>query len=316
MYTILLSQKQNALEKQQVATIGFFDGVHRGHQYLIKRVEEQAMKEGKEPMVITFDRHPRQTVCPDFRPQLLSTYEEKLSLLSQTGVRNCAVLHFGKDMAGLSAREFMQTVLKDRLNVSTLIIGYDNRFGHNRAEGFNDYVRYGSEMGITVLHGEPLYVEGIKVSSSVVRRYIVNDDMENARLCLGRSYSIEGKVVHGFQNGRKMGFPTANIYMTDSDKLIPSAGVYAVMATVDDSAKAYPAMMNIGHCPTFNGTSTTLEVHIIGFEGNLYGHSLRVSFLRKMRNEHKFASPDELARQLSADRNEALLICEDELSEE
>lgn len=166
--------------KPLVATIGFFDGVHRGHQYLISQVVAEAKAAGMESAVITFDEHPRKVLHQEFQPQLLSSFEGKLLLLSKTGVDNVVVLHFDKAMASLSACDFMSKVLRDKLNVKKLIIGYDNRFGHDRAEGFDDYVRYGRELGIEVMHHQALSMGGVNVSSSYIRKLIVQGEIETA----------------------------------------------------------------------------------------------------------------------------------------
>lgn len=166
-----------------VATIGFFDGVHRGHQFLIHHLVETARKDGLQSTVITFDAHPRKVLQADYQPEMLSTLDSKLLLLSKTEVDNAVVLHFDKAMAAMSAREFMQQVLHDHLNVRKLFIGYDHRFGHNRAETFEDYVRYGSEMGIEVIRNEAFQIDGINISSSVIRSFLKEGEVEMAAQC-------------------------------------------------------------------------------------------------------------------------------------
>lgn len=302
MNTIYLSDKPTAPLPPQAATIGFFDGVHRGHQYLIQSVRDVASATGMSSMAITFDRHPRQVLHADYQPQLLSDHDEKLRLIERTGVDNCTVLHFDRTLASLTARQFMRSVLRQRLNVRALVIGYDNRFGHNRSEGFEDYVRYGQQLGIEVIQSDALKVSDIGVSSSVVRRLLAEGDVEKARLCLGRPYTVTGNVVGGHQEGRRIGFPTANISMEGSMKLVPEAGVYAVRVRIDGSAETHDAMMNIGHRPTYDGTETTLEAHLLDFTGDLYGKRLTVFFLHRLRDERRFASPEALREQLLADR--------------
>ena len=205
-----------------VATIGFFDGVHRGHQYLIRQVTDEAKATGMESTVITFDRHPRQVLQSDYIPQLLSTPDSKLLMLSKTGIDNAVVLHFDMEMASLSAEEFITRILKERLNVRKLIIGYDNRFGHGRAEGFADYVRYGKEAGMEVIHANAFTLYGYNVSSSVIRRFLQDGEVEMAEKCLGYPYTISGTVRKGFQEGRKLGFPTANIDPATVCQMIPA----------------------------------------------------------------------------------------------
>lgn len=283
-----------------VATIGFFDGVHCGHQFLIEDVKEEAKKSGLKSLVITFDKHPRQVLQQSYQPQLLTTLEEKLHLLTLTGIDDVYVLHFTKEMAALTAYDFMAQVLRDKLNVKKLVIGYDNRFGHNRAEGFEDYVRYGKELGIEVLQARPFEIYGVKVSSSVVRSFLNGGEVEMAKKCLGRPFMLEGNIVKGFQEGRKMGFPTANLSVEDG-LLIPADGVYATEVKVNGQGKWLKAMTNIGNRPTFHGTKRTIETYIFDFDRDIYGNQLVLKFIKKIRDEKQFGSEKELAEQLKKD---------------
>lgn len=302
MRTIFLDEATK-LSGRAVATVGFFDGVHSGHRYLIDRLKAVARENNYMSMIITFDKHPRQVLNSDYKPMLLSTLDEKLNLLSQTGIDCCVVLPFTADMADLSAHDFMKTILSERLSVATLMIGYDNRFGHRREDGYEQYVAYGKELGISVIDSDSFSYGNGSVSSSMVRRFISAGDVERAAECLGRPYSLSGMVVHGEAKGRTIGFPTANIVPADADKLIPDGGVYAVLVSLDDSSTMLNGMMNIGSRPTFDGKMQTLEVHIFDFDGDIYKHSLRVFFIKKIRNERCFSSPDELAKQLETDEN-------------
>ena len=287
--------------KPLVATIGFFDGVHRGHQFLIKQVCDEAKASGMESAVITFDEHPRKVLHQDYQPRLLSTLEEKLILLSRTGIDNAVVLHFDREMAGLSAHDFMEKVLHDRLNVKKLIIGYDNRFGHNRAKGFDDYVRMGHEMGIEVIQSQAFSLDGVNVSSSYIRKLIEKGELELANKCLGYPYAIYGKVVSGYQEGRKLGFPTANLDLSGSGQLVPANGVYGVKVRLQDSMQYRRGMMNIGTRPTFNGKNLSIEAYIFDFSGDIYGQTLVAAFIHRIRDEHKFDSAEELAEQMIND---------------
>lgn len=289
-----------------VATIGYFDGVHKGHRYLINSIIEEAGKmAGAQSAVITFDNHPRQVLQKEFQPRMLTTNGEKLALLSRTGVDNCVVLHFDMEMAALSAKEFMRSVLRDRLGVKKLITGYDHRFGHNRSESFDDYVRYGHELGIEVVRGDAFVLNGVNVSSSVIRAFLSEGEVAMAAMCLGYPYFFTGHVVRGFQEGRKIGFPTANIRVEDGLKLIPASGVYAVKVKVEGHGGLMGGMMNIGTRPTFDGEGITLEVNIFDFEGDIYGRQVEVMFVRRLREEHKFPSIGRLVEQLRIDRGEA-----------
>lgn len=285
-----------------VATIGFFDGVHRGHRFLIDRVIEEAQRSGMSSAVITFDRHPREVLQTDYQPDLLSTLDEKLLLLSKTHVDNTVVLHFDASLAALTAHDFMRDVLQGELKVRKLIIGYDNRFGHKRSEGFDDYVRYGKELGIEVIRADAFLPDDVRVSSSVIRTCLREGRVEDANRLLGYDYTIESRIVSGYQNGRKMGFPTANLDVTRCQQLLPASGVYAVLVRLKDSVGWKQGMMNIGHRPTFNGTTTSMEVNLFNFSGDLYGQELLVSFISKIRDERKFDSIDALAEQLQHDK--------------
>lgn len=293
----------------QVATIGFFDGVHRGHCSLLSQVVRQAAQRNRQSTVVTFDIHPRQLVNPDFQPLLLTTLVEKLQLLSPQGIDRVAVLHFDEQMASLSARDFMSVVLSRQLNVDTLVLGYDSRFGHGRTAGFADYEAYGRSMGIDVLRATPLLSDdGTPVSSSLVRNLLLSGNIAQANDALGRRYSLTGNVVEGFHEGRRLGFPTANLALADRQRLVPGRGVYAVWAELTGYSEPMPAMMNIGTRPTYNGSSQTLEVHIIGYEGDLYGQDITVTFAERIRSEQPFDSPSALASQLQLDRKACIRI--------
>jgi riboflavin kinase/FMN adenylyltransferase len=302
MNTIKLGIDSEVDVKPCVATIGFFDGVHRGHKYLIDHVRAEAAEDGLESMVITFDRHPRQVLHSDYVPQLLSTTESKLILFALTKVDNAVLLHFDKQMAAFTAKEFMEKILRDKLNVKKLVIGYDHRFGHDRAEGFDEYVRYGRELGIEVVRNNAFELNGVRVSSSVVRSFLQEGEIELANNCLGYPYIITGEVVEGEQNGRKIGYPTANLDTKESHQLIPAAGVYAVKVRLNGTMSWRPAMMNIGSRPTFNGKGNTIEINIFNFDDDIYGQQLQVAFIHRIREEQKFSSPEALAEQLAEDR--------------
>ena len=306
METVYITGAEKAAEKLCAATVGFFDGVHAGHRHVIGQVMELARQEGLRSCVVTFEKHPRQVVAPDFTPQLLTTLDEKLHLLDLLGVEVCAVLRFDSEMAAMDAETFMQTILARTLGVRHLVIGYDNRFGHGRTEGFADYAAYGKRLGMTVTACNEEAVAGEKVSSSLIRRCLAEGDVEKAAASLGYCYTLAGRVVGGFRQGRKMGFPTANIDTAGSGKLLPAPGAYAVRAWIEEEKAPREAMMNIGTRPTFHGHSLSLEVHVLGFEGDLYGRSLRVDFMHRLREERTFHDAAELTLQLQHDRQEAI----------
>lgn len=305
MKTICLNKR---LEKcpDSVATIGVFDGVHLGHQLVISKVLEQARQRRLVSTVITFDRSPREVLDPSFRPQLLTTLEEKSDIIASLGVDQLVVLPFTREMASLSAWDFMQQVLSDQLHVKVLFTGYDNRFGHDRTEGFDDYVRYGEQLGMQVLRGDVELMDGgsLAVSSSEIRRLLADEGrVELMPRYLTRRYVLKGRVMPGEHIGHKIGYPTANLEPEGTGKLIPAAGVYAVWAMLDGEQSPRPAMMNIGMRPTFDGHHQTLEVNILGFDGNLYGQTIQVTFVERLRDERKFDSPEALAAQLERDRD-------------
>ena len=283
-----------------VATIGCFDGVHRGHRYLIEQVRREARARGLQSTLITFPVHPRQVMQSNYRPQWLTCLPQKKDLLQQEDADYCILLPFTHELSLLSARQFME-LLHVRFNVQALVIGYDHRFGHNRSEGFDDYCRYGKELGIEVIHAQALVENGVSISSSLIRNLLKQGDAARANCYLGYRYYLDGKVVSGYQVGRKLGFPTANLQPSCTDKLVPKEGVYAVYAYAE--GKRYAGMLNIGHRPTVdNGTERSIEAHIIGFEGNLYQHALRIEFVQYVREEQKFEGIEALIAQLNRDK--------------
>ena len=290
------------LSTPSAATIGCFDGVHRGHQMLVKIMVAQARQRGLKPVAVTFDRLPRQLFDSSFHPQLLTTLDEKTTCLKELGVEEVVVLPFTHQLAALSAEAFMREILRDRLSVELLVTGYDNRFGHDRSEGYDDYVRYGQALGIDVVRGDVAMMDGqVAVSSTVIRQLLVEEGhVELMQDVLTRRYTLTGRVVPGEHIGHKMGFPTANLEPENRDKLIPANGAYAVWAVVD--GHRMPAMMNIGIRPTFAGKQQTLEVHILNAVGNLYGQSITVEFVSRLRAEQRFDTREALIVQLEHDR--------------
>lgn len=284
-----------------VATIGSFDGVHRGHRCLLNQVRGIADERGLKAVAVTFALSPRKVLGgSDMAP--LNGVEERVKLLREVGMDDVCVLHFTREMAGMTARDFMQQVLRDQLGVAVLVIGYDHRFGCNRADGFDDYVRYGCELGIEVVRGEVCMEGDEAVSSTRIRQCLMEGRVDEAAQLLGYNYKLCGTVVGGYRVGRKIGFPTANIGVEGGEKLLPADGVYAVLVTDNDGSQL-AGMLNIGHRPTVNnGAERSIEVHILEFEGDLYGKSLCIEFVERLREERSFASLDELTAQLAADR--------------
>lgn len=286
--------------KPCVAAIGFFDGVHVGHHYLIEQVRELARAKGICSAIVTFPVHPRQVMNATYKPELLTSYPDKLQLLETTGIDYCFSLNFTPEISLLTAYDFMNSILKERYHVEGLIIGYDHRFGHNRSDDFGDYVQYGRELGIDVVRARACIINNVTISSSAIRRLLQNGDVSLAADYLGYEYFLDGVVVGGYRVGRTLGFPTANLRITDSDKLIPVDGVYAVRVTINNTI--FGGMLNIGHRPTINnGDNRSIEVHILHFHSDIYDCPIRVSFVQRIRHEMKFADKQELIEQLNRD---------------
>lgn len=293
------------------ATIGFFDGVHKGHQFLISQLKKVAQERGIVSAIITFPVHPRKVLNDEYQPQSISTKEEKIRLIEKSGVDYCILLPFTRDIASLSAFDFMK-LLKEKYMVTALIIGYDHRFGHNRLEGFEEYCKYGKEIGIEVIQATELDNEEFAVSSSAIRKLLISSDMAKANSLLGYRYSISGKVIDGYKIGRKLGYPTANISLLDDDKIIPGKGVYAVYVYTDGTKRG--GMLNIGTRPTLdNGEHKSIEVNIFNFSGDLYSKIIEIEFIEFMRKEEKFDSMEELIQQIDKDKEEALQILKDNI---
>ena len=283
-----------------IATIGFFDGVHQGHHYLLRNLTTLAQQKGCRSMVITFAEHPRRVLHKVYIPQLLTSNAEKEQLLKQAGVDEVIFLDFTAEFAQLSAQQFMQQYLKERYGVTALLVGYDHHFGNNQQEGFEDYQRYGKELGIEVVLCEGFRVADTSVSSTVVRNLLYAGNVAEAQKCLGRPYTLTGVVVKGRQVGRKLGFPTANLRIDTPFKLIPAGGVYAVWAEVE--GKRHAAVLNIGNRPTLdNGQDMSIEAHLFDFNAQIYGASVSLEFVAHLREEQCFASLDDLKAQIQTD---------------
>lgn len=285
------------MEKYCAVTIGFFDGVHRGHRYLLQQLEELAAGNGLVPVAVTFDQHPRQVLEEGYVPSLLTTQEEKLMLLSEAFSGEVVVLPFTRELSTLTAKEFMQSVLRKKLDTELLLMGFNHQFGHGGGTT-EEYAEWGRETGIKVCQAEAL--AGEKVSSSKIRSLISLGEMEKANMLLGYPYSLTGEVTEGKQIGRQIGFPTANLLLP-KQKLLPACGVYAVWVVLPDGTKR-GGMLCIGRRPTIepNG-DISVEVHIFDFSGNLYGQTIRLDFISRLREERHFASLTELQQQLTLD---------------
>ena len=279
-----------------IATTGFFDGVHLGHRLVIERLVSLAHERGDESLVVTFWPHPRAVLQDGARElRLLTTLEEKKALLSGLGVSRIEVLDFSRSFATLSAEEYLREVLRDRFGVTTLLVGYDNRLGSDRLTA-GALAPVATQLSIELIELPPFQT----ISSTKIRKSLEEGDIASATSMLGYGYSLKGVVVAGNRLGRTIGFPTANMKLYEPLKLVPRRGVYVVEAEV--LGQKYRGMTNIGLRPTVGGTSTTIETHILDFDEDIYGLPLRITFLRRLRDEIHFPSLDALKAQLEMDR--------------
>ena len=288
-----------------VLTVGTFDGVHEGHKVLIKSVVERANEISARSVIVTFDPHPRDIINPGSDGiKLLSTLSERCELLADLGIDEMIVIPFDRDFSLLSSEEFIRDVIYKQIGVKEFIIGYDHQFGKDR-EGTIETVRsLGKELGFRANVITRQEVENQTVSSTSIRKALQEEgNVEKATKFLGRHYILHGTVVHGDKRGGTIGFPTANIHVDQTKKVVPRKGVYAVWIRVD--GEYYPAMMNIGKRPTFEGEDLTVEVHIFEFDQDIYGKEVQTQFVKRLRDEKKFSGIDELKNQLERDKSEA-----------
>lgn len=284
-------------------TVGFFDGVHAGHRYLVDELKEIAAERGLKSQIVTFAEHPRQVVQSDYKPLLLSSPEDKFRMLDNTGVDLCTVLHFDTQMALMDAETFMREVLYEHLDARCLLMGHDHKFGHDNISDFNIYRRIGESIGIEVIQANAFIWNGRPVSSSRIRTCLNSGEVADVTKMLGYYYTLKGTVVHGLKNGRKMGFPTANLGPYCELMQIPVNGVYAALASVQ--GETFKSMLNIGYRPTLNGdvNTRTIEAHLLDFNRDIYGEELSLSIVHYLRPERRFDSLQALSAQLAKDRD-------------
>jgi riboflavin kinase / FMN adenylyltransferase len=297
----IVTDLHTSLQQKTAATVGFFDGVHTGHVTLLNRLKKEASQRNLASMVVTFATHPREILQSNYVPELLTTTQERIDLLAKNNIDICVLLPFSNEMAKLNSEEFMQHILKNTLQTDYLLVGHDHRFGSDRQNGVDEYSQSGKIIGIEVESEDAYIKDETCVSSSVIRRALSANNIEEANAYLNYPYFVHGTVVGGKQIGRTIGFPTANIATNDHRKMIPADGVYAVQVTVKD--KTYAGMMNIGTRPTIdNAAQKTLEVHILNFHDSIYQEPIKIEFLHFLRKEMKFNSLDELVAQLFLDK--------------
>ena len=285
-----------------VLTLGTFDGVHIGHQSVIKKLNKDALKIGGESVLLTFYPHPRHVLFPeDQKLKLLTTISERSEMLENYGLQHLIVLPFTNEFSRMKPIHFVRDILVNKLQIKKLVIGYDHHFGRNREGDFNLLNDISSLYKYEIEKIEPQNFKNISVSSTKIRNLIVSDELEKATHYLGHSFYLRGEVIKGMQKGSSLGFPTANIHVINKWKLIPNDGVYAVKVQYNN--QEFIGMMNIGFNKTFNASKRTLEVHILDFNKDIYEEELKISFIKKIRETKNFSSLEELKSTLKIDEN-------------
>ena len=281
-----------------VITTGTFDGVHKGHINILSELTKN--KSSQESVLITFFPHPRQVIFPDQSIKFINTFEEKIDLISNYKVDHLIIQEFNLKFSRISSLEYIRDILKNKIGLKKLIVGHDHHFGRNREASINQVREYAELYDFEVHEIPPLQLNGIVVSSTKIRNALKVGDVELANNLLGYHFCFEGKVIHGKGMGKSLGFPTANILASNKNKIVPGNGVYAV--TVDFESKKYQGMLNIGFNPTFDEKKLSIELNIFDFRSIIYGKKIKVFFKKKIRDEKKFNSPEELKSQLIKDR--------------
>lgn len=290
--------------RKTIVTLGTFDGVHLGHNVILDKICKIAKQENLESVLLTFFPHPRLIVSNDSEIKMLNTMAEKAILLEQKGIQNFIIHPFDKLFSELSPREFVEQVLIKQLNIQKIIIGYDHKFGKNRAADFNDLIAFGKEFGFEVEEISAKQINEVSVSSTKIRNSLLEGNISLANAYLGYSYMLSGIVVKGNQLGRTIGFPTANIEISENYKLIPKNGVYIVSAILNN--QTIFGMMNIGIKPTLGDNVPTIEVHLLNFSEDIYGQKIQVNVIERLRDEQKFESFEALKSQLEIDKTNTL----------
>lgn len=308
----ILGENDRLPEGSTVATIGMFDGVHLGHATLVDFLKRQAAALGKQSLVITFLRHPRQVLHPDTTFKLIMTLNDRLRQIEKLGPDLLLPLDFTPELSQLDSASFIK-LLHDRYGADVLVAGYNHRFGRRQGETFEDYCRHGERHGVQVIKAPEYLGRYAPVSSTIIRNLIAAGRVVDAMHCMGRPHVISGKVVHGFHNGRGLGFPTANVGEMNPDILLPHNGAYAVLAHV--AGRQLQGMANIGKRPTLdNGNQLSIEVNLFDFEGDIYGEDIMLEFISFLRLEFKMCGLEELKQQLTLDRENAKRLLNDYLT--
>lgn len=282
-----------------VLTVGTFDGVHRGHWELLQRVVRRAEERGRPSVLVTFDPHPLRIVRPDAAPPLLTTPLEKMEILAESGLTYAAFLRFDRALAAFEPDRFVEEILVGRFGLSHLVIGYDHGFGRGRSGDVETLRAAGRRFGFDVEVVEPVQAGAAPISSTRIRRAVADGDVLAAAEGLGRPYSLRGTVVRGDGRGRALGFPTANLELNDPDKLLPAEGIYVVRAVLREGT--IDGVLHLGPRPTFVGASPTIELHLLDWEGNLYGRHVRVDLCARLRAIERFDDTAALVAAMRAD---------------
>ncbi|MEX2601971.1 MAG: bifunctional riboflavin kinase/FAD synthetase [Balneolaceae bacterium] len=293
-----------------ILTVGTFDGVHAGHRVLVNTVLQKAKSQNTRSAIVTFDPHPRDIISPGRGGiRLLTTLEERAEVLQELGIDDMIVIPFTRDFSLLGSDEFVRKIIWEKIGVQEFVIGYDHQFGKDRQGSIQTIQDLSKELGFRVHIVSKQEVDNHTVSSTAIRNALQNDgNVELATTLLQRNYFLNGTVVHGEKRGSSIGFPTANIQPSHPNKSIPKNGVYAVRVRVDGTF--FGGMMNIGIRPTFYGTDLNLEVHIFKFNKDIYGETVQVRFIKRVRDEQKFSGIDQLRHQLEKDREKCHMILE------
>ena len=299
------------IAKPIVLTIGTFDGVHAGHRAVISVLEQKANEIGGETALLTFHPHPRVVLHPhNHKLKLLNSQEEKIKLLGNAGLNHLIMASFDKNLARLTPLEYVRGLLVEGIKPAEVVIGDDHRFGRNREGSFDDLKEMGVMFGFGVTALDAEKVSNVRVSSTKIRKAIYEGEVGYAGRLLSHLFQMSGRVVRGEQIGRTLGFPTANLQLKDELKIVPAKGAYVVWAKIEDG-DWMPGMLNIGNRPTMNASDDTIELHIIGFDGDCYGKRIDVQFVDRLRAEQKFSGHDELKAALNHDKLKAMSILAD-----
>jgi riboflavin kinase/FMN adenylyltransferase len=300
---IISSDHLFLLNDDMAATIGYFDGVHAGHRFLLEQLKTQAIEHKLPSLVITFLQHPQSILQTGYQSDLLSTFDERIERISMSGIDYCMLLNFSHSLSQLSAKEFIQKKLKEEWHIKLLLIGYDHRFGKNRAESIEAYDKYGKECGMEVI--QAMELPNYPVSSTHIRTCLLDRNVKEANRMLSYFYQLEGKVVKGNHLGRTIGFPTANLEVNNENKIIPGEGIYA--AWIYWNQKKFGGMVYIGKRPTVTKQGDKrIEAHLFSFSGDLYGETLQLEFVKFLRDDKQFENIELLKEQLFADRDAAI----------